>query len=155
MPRLVDRAQERSEVVHAAGGRQHLLRALGRRLAVRSEQPGSDEQSGEQVVMGGETGRQEPHPGELADGPAEVRRESGALAQLQVMDDELAIDQPATLQLGVERPGRALVGSDFSAHLENVGTEFVRIALLPQHIVDNGLQRRLGVGWAPMFRTPT
>ncbi len=53
--------------------------------------------------------------------------------QLQRVDRELEVDQPACSQLDVERPGRRFVGRHVGAHLRGVGADLGRIALHPEH----------------------
>ena len=97
MARLLYGPQERGEIACSAGGGEHALGALGRRPPVGREEPRGDEQTGEQVVLGAETHGQQPDAGQLGDRFAEVGGEAGPLAQLQLMDDKLAVDQADAL----------------------------------------------------------
>jgi len=109
MPRRVDRLQEGLEILDTACRRESSARAPLRRLAVRREQAGGDQQAAEQVVMGAKPARPQFLRRQGVDRLAQIGIEACPLAQLQEVDQELAIDQPAALQLGIERSGGRVV----------------------------------------------
>ena len=58
----------------------------------------------------------------------EMRIEADTVAQLERVDGEFEIDQPAVAQLDVERSARRLVRGHFGPHRDHVGDQLGRIA---------------------------
>ena len=120
MARFGQGLQERGVVGLAASLGENGPRGFGRVRAIGRNQPRGDEQPRHQDLVRRELCRQQARGGELSDRLSEPGAERDPLAQLHEVDDELAVDQPAAQQLGVERAGGRLVLGDLGPHRQHV-----------------------------------
>ncbi len=93
---------------------------MGGRLLVGREQARTHEQAGEEQMRLAQILFHPTRTRQFGDGRSEVGGQRDPVAQLQEMDEEFEIDQPAAQQLGIERALGMLMRRHLAAHAENI-----------------------------------